>query len=276
MDYNKDQTKYDNIVKKSSETANINFYPDPEINFQTLKIDTEMAISMTEGYVKDGNKIKTCIMSSHSRPHMAISLQNDFELLPKLITNNSIHVTKGNQPVSRARSRPLSHLGVNIKEKVLINLESGLSPFKFKYVASLVAKYHIKNTIEIWKDICNSNLFDIWEPEAPYKNILKKGNPLILLLRVYELDEEYPFDDVSDNGDHSHKLDGDMILGLKEPVIEDENFIKIHKKLDEILIKHEALTEKEIYITNKIFGEDGDEIYDTETIRITNFYNPLQ
>ena len=274
MDYNEDQTKYDNVVKKSSEIANINYYPDPNINIQTLKIDTEMAISMTEGYVKDGNKIKTCIMSSHSMPRMAISLQNNFELLPKLITNNSIHVTRGNQPVSRARSRPLSHLGIDIKEKVLMDYKSGLSPFKFKYVASLVAKYHIKNTIEIWKDICNNDLFDIWEPEAPYKNILKKGDPLILLLRVYELDEEYPY--VSDNGDHSHKLYGDGILGLKEPVIEDENFIKMHKKLDEILIKHEALTEKEIYITNKIFDKDGWEKYDTETILITNFYNHLQ
>lgn len=271
MDYNKDRTKYDNIVKKSSETANINYYPEPNINTQTLKIDTEMAISMTEGYVKDGNKIKTCIMSSHSMPRMAISLQNNFELLPKLITNNSIHVTRGNQPVSRARSRPLSHLGIDIKEKVLKDHESGLSPFKFKYVASLVAKYHIKNTIEIWKDICNNDLFDIWEPEAPYKNILKKGDPLILLLRVYELVEEYPSEYVPDNGDRSHKLDGDGILSLKKPVIEDENFIKIHKRLDEILIKHEALTKKEIYITNEIIDKDGCEIYDTETVLITNF-----
>jgi len=276
MDYNKDRTKYDNIVKKASETTNINFYPDPEINFQTLKIDTEMAISMTEGYVKDGNKIKTCIMSSHSMPRMAIALQNNFELLPKLITNSSIHVTKGNQPVSRTRLRPLSHLGIDIKEKVLMNHESGLRPFKFKYIASLVAKYHINNTIEIWKDICNNDLFDIWEPEAPYKNILKKGDPLILLLRVYELDEEYPSDYVLDNGDHSHKLDGDRILGLKEPVIEDEHFIKVHKKLDETLIKHEALTTKEIYIINKSFDKDGNERYDTETIRITNFHNHLQ
>lgn len=271
MDYNNDQTKYDNIVKKSSETANINYYPEPNINIQTLKIDTEMAISMTEGYVKDGNKIRTCIMSSHSMPRMAIALQNDFELLPKLITNSSIHVTRGNQPVSRARSRPLSHLGIDIKDKVLMNHGYGLRPFKFKYIASLVAKYHIKNTIELWNYICNSDIFDIWEPEAPYKNIFKKGDPLILLLRVYELDEEYPFDWVSDNGDHSHKLDGDLILSLKEPVIDDENFIKIHKKLDEILIKHEALTKKEIYITNEIIDKDGCEKYDTETVLVTNF-----
>ena len=100
----------------ASDKYNICFKYDPNINSQTLKIDIEMAIAMTQGYEKNGNIFRTCILSSHPRSK---ALQKKFEKYPKLITHSKISKTRGNIPVSNPSNRPLSFDGIKIKENVL-------------------------------------------------------------------------------------------------------------------------------------------------------------
>ena len=134
---------------------------------------------MTTGYHKNGKNLKTCIMSSHSGPRKAIALGRDFEKIPKLITHNSIKYTGGTRPLSGISDRPLSMHGINVKEFILNKWSDSSDPFIYKYIASLVAKYHITNKLILWDYICNSGIFDIWMPEAPFNNIYGKKDPLI-------------------------------------------------------------------------------------------------
>ena len=125
-------------------------------------------------------------------------------------------------------------------------------PFHFKYIAVLIAKYHIVNKLDVWKDICETDIFGIWEPVSPFKNIDAKEDPLILLLRVYELQSEYPRDCIDfDFHDFYARLESDTILTVEEPVISGKNFYKIQLRLDDILMKHGALRKKEIFINKE-------------------------
>ena len=91
---------------------------------------------------------------------------------------------------------------------------------------------------------------------------------MILLIRVYELETEYPKECIETNGVYSHKITGDSILPLKGPVIEDEEFLQIHKKLDNLLINLDALKYKEIYISH---DNIEDFTYETEVLRVFDF-----
>lgn len=242
---------YYGYMGMASDSDNIGFKGDPDVNSQTLKIDIEMAIAMTKGYEKNGNIIRTCILSSHPKSK---ALEKEFEKYPKLITHSKISNTKGSMPVSGHYKRPLSLDGIKIKENVLKKSNYGNInyPFHFKYIAVLIAKYHIVNKLEVWKDICETDIFGIWEPVSPFKNIEAKEDPLILLLRVYELQSEYPRDNIDfDYHDFYANLEGDTILTVKEPVINDKNFYKIQLRLDDILMKHGALRKKEIFINKE-------------------------
>ena len=102
------------------------------------------------------------------------------------------------------------------------------------------------------KDICDTDIFGIWEPVSPFKNIEGKKDPLILLLRVYELQSEYPRDYIDFNfHDFYANLESDTILTVKEPVINDKKILKIQLRLDDILMKHDALRKKEIFINKE-------------------------
>ena len=67
--------KYYSYVGMASDSGNLNHDDCPDINSQTLKIDVEMAIAMTEGYKKNGDMFRTCIMSSSPRSK---ALEKDF------------------------------------------------------------------------------------------------------------------------------------------------------------------------------------------------------
>lgn len=255
--------KYYSYVGMASDSGNLNHDDCPDINSQTLKIDVEMAIAMTEGYKKNGDMFRTCIMSSSPRSK---ALEKDFLKYPKLITHNKIDSTKGNTPLSGRSGRPLSFAGVVIKNDVL---KKNNYYFCYKYIAVLIAKYYIKNSLEVWRDICNTDIFGIWEPEAPFNNIKDKDDPLILLLRVYKLQDEYSSDMINfDHHDLYDKLCGDTILCLGKPVISDKYFFGVQVRLDEILVNRGALVKKEMFVNAENVDIKGVYTLDTKIIRV--------
>ncbi|ADI73083.1 hypothetical protein Metev_0152 [Methanohalobium evestigatum Z-7303] len=261
--------EYYNYLKKASNKTNINYWPEPSVNRWTLKMDIEMAKAMSEGYIDDGVNVFPCIMSSHSN---SIALQNEFEKYPKLITYSNINNTNERTyiPVNNPNeSRPLSKIGFNIKKDIISKIKSGIIPFKYKYLASLVSIYHIRNDIKVWDDICNSGLFDIWSPTAPFSNIYGKKDPIILLIRVYELENEYPHKHIDFKASpYFGKLMGDTVFENIKPVIDNDNFLNKTKKLDTILLKNDALRYKEIFL-NEEATEDYEEGYYVKNLHVT-------
>lgn len=141
-----------------------------EINSYTLKVEKENAEAMIEGFWKDGDKYYVTIFTAHKH---AKSMENDFRLRPKLLT-----VKKGKP---RAEY-PLSSIGRRLQSSNYIH--------SVKYLAVLDTIYYIENHIKIWNVLCSNGIFDIWEPRAPFNSLEGKKVPMILLLRIFEIDTD--------------------------------------------------------------------------------------
>lgn len=223
-----------------------------ELNTNTLKAEKVNALAWTIGMKKDDRTTKTSIFTASKH---SWSLKKNFNRCPKLITTfPTIHT-----------EYPLSEIGNKLQFE---NRDS----IPLKYVAVLTTVFHIKNKIEIWKDFCNNGIFDIWNPAAPYNSLNlpshfisdfdveseqysslnEKKDPMILLIRVYELDNEYSNDDVlvwskgRTKGVNTHfdkiKDDVNRKVLLKNPVIQDDDFYEIRRKLIDTLDRHDART----------------------------------
>lgn len=220
-----------------------------ELNTNTLKAEKVNALAWTTGMKKDDKIIKTSIFTASKR---SWSLTKNFKKYPKLITTfPTIHT-----------EYPLSEIGNKLPSE---NRDS----IPLKYVAVLTTVFHIKNKIEIWKDFCNNGIFDIWNPAAPYNSLNlqnhiisdfhveseqynslnEKNDPMILLIRVYELDNEYSNDDIlvwskGIKGVNAHfdkiKDDVNRKVLLKNPVIQDDDFDEIRRKIIDTLDRHNA------------------------------------
>ena len=162
-----------------------------QIPREVPKIERENAWAMTNGFYKDGNLYYVSIFTAGEN---GVILKNGFadrgRFIPKVLSFK----------VSQEKQYPVSNLGVRM----------GVSDYAqqfsltHRYVAILDRIFYIKKEfhdirgIELWKDMCNNGVFDIWEPIAPYHRLtgffdLEKGGqkvitrPQILLLRVFEL-----------------------------------------------------------------------------------------
>jgi len=149
-----------------------------DVSEVTLKVERQNAKAMVEGFVKDSNRYYVSIFTAHSG---AKSIQHDFYKHPKLIEN-----TVKTKP---RKIYPLSQIGQKL------NAESYEIPKR--YIAVLDRIFHIKNEIKVWEELCNNGIFDIWEPEAPYNSLKNKKDPMILVLRIFQID--YDFSSEIDN-----------------------------------------------------------------------------
>jgi hypothetical protein len=143
-----------------------------KVNKSTLKVERQNAKAMIEGFYKNSNLYYSTIFTAHKR---SISLKYDFKTYPKLIENFINSMPR--------KQYPLSQIGKDLK--------SERYEIRKKYIAHVDRIFHIKNSINIWKDLCNSGIFDIWMPEAPYNSLKSKKDPMILLLRVFEIDYDF-------------------------------------------------------------------------------------
>jgi len=201
------------------------------VNSITLKVEKENAKAMIEGYDKEGSKHFVTIFTAREG---AWSLKGNFRENPKLLT------TKKHDP---REDYPLSQLGENL------NASDYCLPLR--YLAVLHSILHIKYDMQVWETLCKNDIFDIWTPIAPY-NMLKgkrePKDPMILLLRIFEIEEDFSEKIIEENYAHAVKQ---QLVTMKQPVIPNDLFKETTKKITTSIDKYLDRIE-EIYDTCKI------------------------
>jgi len=188
------------------------FDMEPIINSHTLKVEKENAYAMISGFEKNGKQYHISIYTADKE---AQSLKNNFRKRPKLLT-----IFKG--PPREAF--PLSCIG---KELRVDNWE-----LKAKYLAVLDRIFHIHNCLEIWEVLCHNGIFDIWEPEAPFRRLGGRESdrdPMILLLRIFKIKEDLS-DKIEAKVDYYHTVQS-QIVHIIQPIVPNKYFTGI---IDEI------------------------------------------
>jgi hypothetical protein len=141
------------------------------VNTHSLKVEKENFKAMIDGFWKNGRQYYVTIFTSHKD---AKSIQNNFFHLPKVLT------TKRGNP---RPEYPLSEIGKSLKSKEY-------NP-PARYVAVLDRMLHIENDINIWDELCQDGIFDIWQPVAPFNSLQGKQDPTILILRIFEANKDF-------------------------------------------------------------------------------------
>ena len=109
-------------------------------------------------------------------------------------------------------------------------------------IAELVETYFIRNDINLWRAICSTNLFGIWEPQAPFNRFANcKAKPYqyrIVLLRVSEINETCLNSSIYKVNNMLNRIDDDFDtnITIKERVIDDVSFYALKSQL-ELLIR---------------------------------------
>lgn len=179
------------------------------INTQTLKVEKQNAIALTQGFLKESKRYYSSIFTAHQNSK---SMQKQFRQVPKLLTS------------FRTRPRPEYPLSVIGKD-----LHAEGYELRGKYVAILDRIFHIRNNIRIWERLCNNGVFDIWEPEAPYNSLSNKIDPMILLLRIFEID--YDFSNEIAKGRYVDRIAGRKV-GIVRPIIPNNERDAFSKEYD--------------------------------------------
>lgn len=121
------------------------------------------------------------------------------------------------------------------------NIGNRLNPEDFSmplsYIAIGVKEYFIKNTIELWNNLCTNELFDIWEPQAPFERFENaKTDPSkyrIILLRIFEIKEKFEDKDIYHASSRiDHLLTNNREVTIRKPIISDSDFGKIKDRLE--------------------------------------------
>lgn len=209
-----------------------------DINEITLKVERQNAKAMVEGFMKDSERYYVSIYAASKK---SISLKKDFQRFPKLVENNNARDPK--------KIYPLSHIGKKMAAEFY--------EVPQRYVAVLDRIFHIKNGINLWKDICTNGLFDIWEPQAPFNCLNEKVDPMILLLRIYEVDYDF-MNDIRRYNAHYSRIPERRVRRVKPviPLNRDDSsntkfngalfFAELTEKLKNTLTRHGCLIREEI------------------------------
>jgi hypothetical protein len=195
--------------------------PSVLINPKTLKVETENAQAMVEGFWKNDQLHYVSIFAANER---SWSLKpKKHRTRPKLLS------TKKDKPRTEF---PLSKIGEILQKS---NYQHTA-----KYLVILDTIYHIENNIELWKLLCTNGIFDIWKPEAPF-NMVKVGtDPMILLLRIYQIDDDFT-DELADKTFY-HAVEPRRV-DILEPILSNDAFRKLKEGLTSSL--HEWLLDLE-------------------------------
>lgn len=189
-----------------------------ELNNITLKIEKENAKAMIDGFLKDGKTIRTSIYTAQAK---SWSLANNFKKYPKLIT------LKTSPP---QKIYPLSNVG--------INLNANDYQIENKYIAVLDTIFHINNKIELWNDLCADGTFDIWKPDAPFNSLHDKEDQMILLLRLYELNQPIASEYLDKNSVYFGSINGKHEININRPVISNDEFKLIKDNVYQKILKY--------------------------------------
>jgi len=114
-------------------------------------------------------------------------------------------------------------------------------PENYNFIAELIETYYIKNDINLWNNLCFTNLFGIWKPEAPFNRFANcKSNPYdyrIVLLRVSEIFELFPANIIEPASKMLSRINYnyDTNVTIKKPVINNIDFSNLKTNLEKII-----------------------------------------
>jgi len=179
-----------------------------ELHERCFKIDKTNAKAMIDGYLRNGKLNRQAIWCAvRDAP------------FPMLITLNR----------TRTKYR-LSKIGKSI------TFDDYSIPYK--YVADLDPgdEYFIKNDHKLWDTVCKNGLFDVWEPDAPYKRFADSRSDQtkfrIQLIRIWQIKEEFSEDEIMPaNPWIDHLISCDRSVTPEKPILTDTEFKKIKSKL---------------------------------------------
>lgn len=240
-----------------------------QIPSEVPKIERENAWAMTSGFQKDGDLYYVSIFTAAEN---ALFLRNNFDARGRFIPRILVCTR------SRDEQYPISKLGS------LMGVSDYSQPFRLnpRYVAILDRIFYIKKEfhdfkgMDLWQELCNNGIFDIWDPVAPFHRLTgnfdlqKTGKktvrrPQILLLRIFELDHPLVV--------KHRKTRTDLVIGggngtplnLKRPIIPYNTndrfyhgfkgkytFSDIYNLIKNILLKFGQLDEEIINDTSQI------------------------
>ena len=205
-----------------------------KLNELDLKLEKVNAIAMRNGFFKDATQHHVTIFMAHDG---AWALKNNFCKNPKLIT-----LKKSDNP---------RYVPSNIGRTLL------RSPYthEMNCVAILDTKFHISNSKDVWRTLCNNGIFDIWLPSAPFNRLDGKKDPMILLLRICEVNHDFS-NQLYCKNTRVNGINGDRFVKIKMPIIQNAEFLiikdKIKKSLGDSLIYEESVLDTTIKFAKKL------------------------
>jgi len=195
----------------------------------TLNVEQPTAVAMINGFIKhDGRHYVTISTAHRGSRHM----DNNFRAIPKLITPKLM------PPRQRY---PLSDIG----RSLCVEYYAFSQPTKhhFKHVAIPDTIFHIENNPRIWLQLCNNGIFDIWDWTAPYNSLKGREDPMILVLRVCEIDHAYRGEIT--RGQYFNTIKPTTVKLLR-PIIPNDRFEELKAKVRAVL----QPDEKQVNYTN--------------------------
>lgn len=172
---------------------------------------------MIEGFVKDGQRYNVTIFTAHAN---AWSMRaGNFRQTAKLLTPKK---------AAPDHQYPLSPIGLNLDT-------SGYgfgSPSD--YIAVLDTILHIENHESIWRTLCTNSIFDIWDWLAPFNSLNGKADPMILVLRIFQVDHCFT-GELREAGNRRYGVVPEQPVGIIREVVPNDRFEEIKNTLRNVL-----------------------------------------
>ncbi|MCK5660940.1 MAG: hypothetical protein KAH86_06230 [Methanosarcinales archaeon] len=224
-----------------------------ELNTQSIKVNPENYIAMTDGYQVDNKMVQSPIHISDSGTHCNFwniykNGSSDYFLL------TCYEGTAPQQPANSKVVNKWAHGGlcdVVRHRDGTINIKDYYQTI-YKYAACVDKIYHIKGESMVCKnlfgELCSNGLFNQWNYVAPCNRLtgIQCRDAQIDLLRIYNLRNPIIRDKLwtHENGNSRYwdELHDDVRDAyIIDPVIPDDKFDAMRIKLESSLNKHGAL-----------------------------------
>jgi len=199
----------------------------------SLHVDKANAQAMVRGFIKDGRVHHLSILTDKGNGNYLRLWRYSYNL-PRLLT-----------PFKEHTKYQLSSIG--------IPLES-YPQFDLKYISFLDTVIHLKKTgpkdtglAEMWKDLCFSGIFDIWDPGAPMLNLRSHELPMILMVRVCEIEQEFAPEELSGKRFLKFIDPKPRTVRVLRPIIENRQFAQFRE-----VVTKKALTHTDMSIAQPV------------------------
>jgi hypothetical protein len=195
------------------------FDPKLNIDWKTFQVEPLAAVAMINGFTNRDGHHNLAIYPAYRRSVLRgpTIMLTDFEKMPKLITPRLVH------PEKRYR---LSDIGRSLYAEYYAFSRSKKYPMK--YISVLDTIFHIDNNARLWMNLCSNGICDIWDWSSPYEALKHGKDPMILVLRVFEVDHDFKGEIA--RGEFYDTIELTRVKMIR-PVIPDDRFEEIKTKV---------------------------------------------